>query len=57
MGTNSTFTLNPGLKDFLTSCLFQFEVYIWSVAGCYNIDKYLDEIKEKKNFFGSVKSS
>jgi hypothetical protein len=49
MQTNSMLTFRPGLKDFLTSCLFQFKVYIWSVAPCYNIDKHLDEIKEKEN--------
>jgi hypothetical protein len=45
--TNSSFTLRPRLKDFLTSCLSQFEVYIWSTARHYNINKYLDKIKEK----------
>jgi hypothetical protein len=37
----------PELKDFLTSCLSQFKVYIWSIAQHYNINEYLDEIKEK----------
>jgi hypothetical protein len=40
--------LKPGLKDFVTSCFFQFDVYIWSDARRYNINKYLDEIKELK---------
>jgi hypothetical protein len=35
------------LKDFLTSCLTQFEVYIWFITRHYNIDKHLDKIKEK----------
>jgi hypothetical protein len=39
-------TFRSGLKDFLTSCLFQFKVYIRSVARHY-INKHLDEIKEK----------
>jgi hypothetical protein len=38
------------LKDFLISCLSQFKIYIWLVTWCYNIDKYLDKIKEKKTF-------
>jgi hypothetical protein len=45
--TNSLLTFMPGLKDFLTSCLVQFEVYIWSTTQHYNINKYLDKIKEK----------
>jgi len=47
MWTNFTFTLKLGLKDFLTSCLCQFKVYIWPLAWCYNNNKYLDEIKYK----------
>jgi len=47
MRTNSTLALKPRLKDFLTSYLSKFEVYIWSIARHYNIDKYLDKVKEK----------
>jgi hypothetical protein len=46
MWTNSTLAFKPKLKDFLTSCLFQFKVYISSATQCYNINKYLEEIKE-----------
>jgi hypothetical protein len=41
-------TLKLGLKDFLTSCLFYFQVYIWSTTIRYNMDKYLEKTKEKK---------
>jgi hypothetical protein len=47
MWTNFMLTLRPQMKDFLTSCLSQFEVYIWSTTWRYNIDKHLDEIKDK----------
>jgi hypothetical protein len=33
-----------GLKEFLERCVIQFYVYIWSMAHCHNIYKYLDEI-------------
>jgi hypothetical protein len=32
MKTNSMFTIRFRLKDFLTSCFSQFEVYIWSAT-------------------------
>ncbi len=44
---NTSFTLKLELKDFLTSCLTQFKVYIWSATWCYDIDKYLNETKEQ----------
>jgi hypothetical protein len=47
MPINSSLTFRLGLKDFLTSCLIQFEVDIWSTTWCYNIDKYLNKIKEQ----------
>jgi hypothetical protein len=45
--TNYVLTLKPRLKDFLTSCLSQIQVYIWSTTLRYNIDKYMDKIKGK----------
>ncbi len=35
------------MKDFLETCLAQFEVYIWSAAQCHNINGYLETKNEE----------
>jgi uncharacterized membrane protein (DUF485 family) len=51
MPTSSSLTLSLRLKDFITNCFVLFKVYIWYASWHYNIDKYLDEIKEQHTYY------